>query len=132
MNKIIHQESVQVRWGDMDALNHVNNAQYFSYMEQARVAWLYQVVGDISSQTTGPVLASTSCQFIKPLHYPDHIDIKMIAGPLGCSSLPLYYEFFSEEQSEIVAKGESLLVWFDFLQKKSCAIPENIRQCIIG
>ncbi len=124
----LHQEIIEVRWGDMDALGHVNNVQYFVYMEQVRVAWLYKTFGNISSTKTGPILANTSCHFIKTLTFPDKLQINLSAAKPGRTSIALHYELFSKSQSAVVAKGESILVWFDFNIQKPIEIPMEIHQ----
>ena len=42
--KLVHTERIAIRWGDMDAMGHVNNTVYFRYMEQARIAWFESLV----------------------------------------------------------------------------------------
>ena len=61
-----------VRWGDMDAFNHVNNVVYLRYFESARIAYFERLGFGISiaEQGIGPILASTSCEFKFPLTYP--------------------------------------------------------------
>ncbi|MDP2194899.1 MAG: acyl-CoA thioesterase, partial [Rhodocyclaceae bacterium] len=64
----VHTLRIPVRWGDMDALGHVNNTVYFRYTEQARIDWLeslgFAVMVDVEE---GPVIINASCTFFKPI-----------------------------------------------------------------
>ncbi len=65
---------VTVRWGDMDAMRHVNNSRYFTYFEQARVNWLASVESGWEGRR-GPTLARASCDFRRPLTYPATLEV---------------------------------------------------------
>lgn len=64
--RLLHQLTLAVRWGDMDALGHVNNATYFTYFEQVRVAWLARLAGGTEGlapgTASGPVIVTTACE----------------------------------------------------------------------
>ena len=68
---------IPVRWGDMDAFNHVNNVMYFQYFESARIAYFdrIQVMGHFKDTGIGPILAATQCRFRFPVTYPDTLDV---------------------------------------------------------
>lgn len=61
---------VQIRWGDMDAMDHINNAVYFRYLEQARVECLTEVSCEPDTNRDGPVVINAHCTFIRQLKYP--------------------------------------------------------------
>jgi len=70
--KLVHVEKIPVRWGDMDAMGHVNNAVYFRYMEQARIAWFETLVPRAEAWSAmSIVIVNASCTFRKPINYPD-------------------------------------------------------------
>src|SRR5204863_3367620 len=66
---------MDVAWGDMDAFAHVNNVVYFRYFENARIAYLDRVgwLASMHDSGLGPILASTSARFRKPVTYPDQL-----------------------------------------------------------
>ncbi|MHA2032824.1 MAG: acyl-CoA thioesterase, partial [Candidatus Kariarchaeaceae archaeon] len=69
--------TIPIAWGDMDAFAHVNNIRFFKYFESARIKY-FEETGflDVMHQSNvGPILASTSAKFIKPIVYPDTISI---------------------------------------------------------
>ena len=61
---------IPIRWGDMDAMGHVNNTIYFRYLEIVRIEWLHRVAGAPDPAGEGPVIVNTFCNFLKQLKYP--------------------------------------------------------------
>src|SRR5687767_13836178 len=86
--KLVHVEKIPVRWGDMDAMGHVNNTVYFRYMEQARISWFEALLprGEAWA-TTSIVIVNASCNFKKPINYPGTVEVKVFVGEPGGSSL---------------------------------------------
>ena len=88
--KLIFNSQMAIRWGDQDAMGHVNNLVYFRVMEQARIEWL-ESFGYATSVTLaeGPVIVNASCTFLIPFTYPGTIDCRMFSGHPGRSSVPM-------------------------------------------
>src|SRR6266700_2484312 len=89
LRKLVHTARMPIRWGDMDAMGHVNNTMYFRYMEQTRIEWLYacaQRLGIGACEGQGPVIVNASCTFHVPLTYPGEAEVRMFVGPPGKSS----------------------------------------------
>jgi acyl-CoA thioester hydrolase len=128
--KLVHVESIPVRWGDMDAMGHVNNTVYFRYMEQTRISWFEALLprGEAWG-TTGIVIVNASCNFKKPINYPGTVEVKMYAEAPGGSSLGTFYELLLENQ--IYADGAAKVVFIDMEKQKAMRIPENIRTLMI-
>ena len=104
-----------MRWGDMDAMGHINNTVYFRYYEQARLAWLEQLglLGRGSSKH-GPILANVSCDFLKPLQYPGELIIDQQVTRLGNSSVTMDLSIERLDQPGVAwARGKSVVVWVD-------------------
>ncbi len=124
--KLVHVERIAVRWGDMDAMGHVNNTVYFRYMEQARIGWFEALVPAAQAwQTTGIVIVNASCNFRRPINYPGTVEVKVFVGAPGGSSVPTFYELSIE--GEIYADGAATVVFIDMQQQKPVRIPEAIR-----
>lgn len=101
-----------MRWGDLDALNHVNNTLYFRYFEDARMR-LFSMAG-IESSTRIGVLAHASCDFLKPLHYPATLIVKLVLARLGRSSLDMDTIIETEGEPGVIhARGKSIMVGAD-------------------
>jgi hypothetical protein len=64
--KLVRVDRVAMRWGEMDALGHMNNVSYFRYFEQARISWFDTLAIDYRPGSEGPILGSLSCRYIKP------------------------------------------------------------------
>ena len=129
--KLVHTEMMPIRWGDMDAMLHVNNTVYFRYMEQARISWIetWMAGGGGADQGEGPVIANASCQFRRPLKYPGSIEIRLFAGKIGRSSLPTFYEIRRTDDPETVdATGDALFVWISNVTGKPVPFPDSLRQ----
>ena len=124
--KLVHVENIPVRWGDMDAMGHVNNTVYFRYMEQARISWFEALVpradawGEISI-----VIVNASCNFRRPINYPGTVEVKVFAGAPGGSSVPTFYELLVKD--ELYADGAATVVFLDAGQKP-LRIPQTIRE----
>lgn len=131
-HKLLHTSPMPVRWGDMDALGHVNNTIYFRYMEQCRIEWLDKVMGPWAADGQGPVIVNAHCNFLRQLKYPADIAIDMYAGKLGRSSVETTYVIRSASGPEIIyADGGAKIVWVDFAKEKSTALPESLRQLLM-
>lgn len=124
----LHLARFPIRWGDMDAMGHVNNIIYFQYMEQARVEWMALSGFAASSQATkeGPVIAKTSCVFKQPLVFPGMIEVRMMAGAPGRTSLMTYYEIRREGDTNLAAEGEALLVWISTETGRPMPLPSAL------
>ncbi len=104
---------IDVRWGDLDALNHVNNAVYFRYFEEARVH-LYAAIGMDRVPGRVGLLAHASCDFLKPLLYPARIVVGLKLLRVGRSSLELEtWIARADEPGEACARGRNVLVCAD-------------------
>ena len=115
-------------WSQMDALGHINNSVYFTYCEQARIAWLEKIgmVNTLNGKSKfGPVVINASCTFFKPVVYPCDLTVTLLAGELGRSSFMAYYEI--RDEKTLYAEGSSKIVWVDYEQGKSVEIPNEIR-----
>ncbi len=129
--KLVHTEIMPIRWGDMDAMGHVNNTIYFRYMEQARISWFEAIGARSAVKGQGPVIVNASCTFIKQLVYPGNVEIKTYVGTLGRSSLETYLELRpSYDPDKVYAEGAAKVVWVDYAKEKSVPLPERIRHLI--
>ena len=130
----VHTEVMPIRWGDMDAMLHVNNTVYFRYMEQARISWIESWgVGTTAEQSEGPVIATAGCRFKRPLKYPGSVEVRVFAGEVGRSSMPTYYEMRRTDDPEtIYATGEALFVWISNETGRPVSFPEPVRERLRG
>jgi len=115
-------------WSDMDAYQHINNAVYFRYFEDARIAYFEKVrMSEYMEETgIGPILASTSCDFRVPLTFPDTIHVAAEVVETWRKRFNMKYVVYSENLGKVAAEGEGLIVYYDYRRQTSCEIPEVI------
>ena len=127
---LVHTALIPMRWGDMDAYQHVNNTVYFRYMEQARVDLLERLGMPIDTATQGPVIVHTACTFHVPLNYPGEVEVRVFGGPLGRSSIPTRYELRKLGEETLYATGEATIVWIDVSTGRSVPLPDALRTAL--
>lgn len=123
--KLVHVERIAIRWGDMDAMGHVNNTVYFRYMEQARIGWFESLVPQAEAwDSISMVIVNASCNFHRPINYPGTVEVKVFAGAPRGSSVATFYEL--KVKDELYADGAATVVFID-KEQKPLRIPERIR-----
>ena len=126
---------VEVRWGDQDAMNHVNNIQYFRYFEQARVNWFFHsaniplsaVESEVGGVSTLPILARTECTYKRPVTFPDTLMIGFSSQAINSErgDFKHHYVVYSKAQQQVVSTGEADLVAYDYKDKKRQPVPDD-------
>jgi acyl-CoA thioester hydrolase len=124
--RLVHTERIAIRWGDMDAMGHVNNTVYFRFMEQARISWFDALLprGE-ACKNTGIVIANASCNFKRAMSYPGTVEVKVYAAAPGGSSVPTFYDLTIGGQ--LYADGAATVVFIDMARQKPVRIPDSIR-----
>ena len=122
-----------VAWGDMDSFSHVNNAKYFTYFETARMAYFEQtgVMSHMEMTREGPILASTQCRFKLPVTYPDTLKVGARVAKLEADRFTMEYLVVSTQKDKVAAKGDGLIVYFDYNTNTKTTVPEPIRNMLI-
>jgi acyl-CoA thioester hydrolase len=122
-----------VAWGEMDAMNHVNNIVYFRYFESARIAY-FEKMGLIFYMTEtgiGPILATTSCKLKIPLSYPDKVLIGAKVVSIEEDRFTMNHLVFSTKHQKLAAEGDGVIVAFNYREGKKVAIPEVVKRSIL-
>jgi acyl-CoA thioester hydrolase len=127
--KLVHEMHIHIRWGDMDAMGHVNNATYFRYLETVRIDWLHGLGGAPDPQGTGPVIVNAFCNFYRQVEYPGTLLARHYVANPGRSSVDTFITLERTDQpGEVLAAGGATLVWVDFPRQKSVPLPDWLRQ----
>ena len=92
----------------MDAFNHLNNVVYYRYAESARIGYL-QALGMFDGNMV-TVLAQSSCQYLRPVIFPDTLLLGVRCQRLGTTSIVIEYSYYSTAQAAIVATAEAVIV----------------------
>ncbi|GAB7093378.1 thioesterase family protein [Halolamina litorea] len=124
-----YETTVGVRFRDIDAMGHVNNAVYASYAEQARVDYFDDVVDrDLSS--TGSVLATIEIDYRRPIELDDGpLTIVVDVPHLGESSIPMTYDIYTAD-GDLAAEIESVQVVVDRESGSSRPMPDAWREAM--
>ena len=122
----------ELRYGDIDAQRHLNNARYFTFMEQARMHYLLElelwVGGDFEG--VGMILAEQKCIYLQPILFGQPIRVGVRVSRLGNKSWTMDYIFLTAGEDEPLATGYSIQVAYDYQSQKSIAIPDEWRKVI--
>jgi acyl-CoA thioester hydrolase len=112
---------VAVRFKDLDAMGHVNNAVYATYFEEARAAFARRVLGLTRLDAFDFVVARLEIDFRRPLLYGEELEAALWIGRMGQRSFTLEYRLTSG--SDTVAEGRSVQVFYDYAAGSPKAIP---------
>ncbi len=124
---------LNIEWGDMDALQHVNNIEYFKYFQVARIAYFEKINSDsvFGETRISLILASTQCKFIYPLAYPDSISVGVRVDTMAGQYFTMKYAVVSHKHQRLSAIGDAKVVMFDYVNNKKASIPSETRKTII-
>jgi len=126
--RLVYEMTMPIRWGDMDAMGHVNNASYFRYLETIRIDWMSSIGGPPDPDSEGPVIVNAFCNFYKQLEYPGDILLKMYTSDPGGTSFESWCTMERPDNPDtIYAAGGATTVWVDFRAQKSRPLPDWLR-----
>ena len=129
--KLTHETVIPIRWGDMDAMGHVNNTIYFRYLEIVRIEWLHRVHGAPDRAGEGPVIVNTFCNFLRQLKYPGDVLAKHYISDLGRTSFMAWITLErTDEPGVLYATGGAKTVWVNYREERSVALPLRVRRLI--
>jgi acyl-CoA thioester hydrolase len=127
--KLVYEMTMPIRWGDMDAMGHVNNTLYFRYLEIVRIEWLHSLGGAPDPAGQGPVIANTFCNFLRQLEYPGDVLAKHYIANPGRTSFDAFITLERTDQPGVLyATGGATTVWIDFPRQKPVPLPDWLRR----
>jgi acyl-CoA thioester hydrolase len=124
---------IQIRWADIDALNHVNNAVYLSYFEQARIDYFRAAV-NWNWEEVGMILAKSCIEYYKPLLARDQAEVWLRVSKLGNKSFEMENKVVraTSDGPEIVTFCTSTIVTYDYRNERTVAIPAHVRAAVLA
>ena len=129
--KLVFETHIAVRWGDMDAMGHVNNATYFRYMETARIDWFRSIGCVPDAHGEGPVIVNAFCNFYRQFEYPDEVLLKMYVSDPGRTTFESWATMEKVAEPGVVcAAGGATTIWVNFPQQKAVGLPDWIRAIV--
>jgi acyl-CoA thioester hydrolase len=123
---------VDVAWGEMDSFQHVNNTVYLRWFESARIAFFEKVGMKTAAAQggAGPILARATVDFVRPVTYPDRISVEARVESLGTTSFVMHYRATSEKLKAEVARGEGVVVMFDYAAGTKVPISDDLKRAL--
>ncbi|KGP73403.1 acyl-CoA thioesterase [Pontibacillus yanchengensis] len=121
----MHKHEVVVRFCETDMLGHVNNKNYFVYLEDARIQFFYDAA--VIGEKWNYVLASTKCDFVSQAFFHQTLMIESMISRIGNSSFQLDQNILDKDTGNLIAKGESTIVCFNFDKQASEALSDEVR-----
>ena len=117
---------VPLRWSDLDAFNHVNNARYLTFIEQARIEWFESLEEPWITQDAAPVIASATLHFRRPIEYPASIFVELFCERLGNSSVTIGHRIVAGDGT-VHCDGSVVAVWVERRSGKPTPLPDGVR-----
>jgi len=126
--------TIDVAWGEMDALGHVNNIRYIAWAETARIA-LFRKLGmsTRAGDPIGPILARIECDYLEQVEYPARVTVGIKAERIGNTSITLVHEIWAtDEPGRTVARGRAVVVLLDYGTQQKIRVPDRMRAALSG
>lgn len=120
--------SLQTRWHDNDHYGHVNNVVYYSYFDTAVNGWLIEASGqDVRELSAIGLVAETSCRYLRPVRFPDALEVGLAVTRLGRTSVGYSVALFLAGDEGVAAVGRFVHVYVDRQHRRPIEIPAELR-----
>ena len=131
-SQFAHWVTVPTRWGEMDALGHINHAMYFRYIEEGRTNWIDCLCGDREGlwEKEGLILADIQCSYISQLKHPVTVEVGTRISRIGGKSMTVEAAVFPEGEDSPAATSKGIVVWFDYQAQKTAVVPDWLKEAI--
>jgi acyl-CoA thioester hydrolase len=130
--KLVHEMVVPIRWGDMDAMGHVNNTIYLRFFEIVRLDWMYGLGRRVDAGAgEGPVIVNAFVNFLRQLEFPGELRLRHYVANPGRTSLDTFVTIErTDEPGQLYAEGGARMVWTDYTERKSKPLPDWFRAIV--
>jgi acyl-CoA thioester hydrolase len=118
---------IEVRFRDLDALGHVNNAVFFTYLEQARVAFWWAICNRTGLDGLNFIVARAECDYRRPIVLGDSLEARITVSDIGRTSFTLDYDLTAPSGDPLFARARTVQVAYDFARSKPVPVPSDLR-----
>ena len=119
------------RWRDLDAFNHVNNSNYLTYLEEARLQWLSHVPGPWFGEHSMPVMAAVQLNYRRPIEWPAQLHVQLYCERIGNSSMTIAHRIVdAADAGTLYCDGHVVMVWMDPATGKPVPLPTSVRAAV--
>ena len=123
--RFTHRE--EVRFRDLDAMGHVNNATFITYLESARLAWWLKTTRRTGLDALDLILARTEIDYRSQLNWGESVEVAVRCASMGAKSFVMEFRMTEPASGRLVAEARKVNVYFDFGANRSAPIPDEIR-----
>ena len=128
MSKVLYRHPVTPRWRDLDAFDHVNNSNFLTYLEEARIRWFMGLDKPWVTDAIAPLLAAVQINYKAPIPYPSEIAVELFAERVGNSSVTIGHRIVSADGKVLHADGHVVMVWIDRQTGQAASLPSAVRE----
>ncbi|MCW3002800.1 MAG: acyl-CoA thioesterase [Conexibacter sp.] len=126
-----HTHAERVRFGDLDAMRHLNNVVFLRYFETARIAYLRAIIpghdpANPERDELGLIFAECHINYRSPVLFDEVVDVNCSIGNVKRSSFRV--EFEMRVGTRLVAEGYGVLVGFDYIAQQAAPLPDALRE----
>jgi len=124
---------IEVRYGDLDPQGHLNNAKHLTYFEQARIEYWIQMGFFTKHQSfmeIGVIVADVHITYLEPVYFGQNIKVGVRVAKLGTKSMTWDQNIIDADTGRELARGELIIVMYDYKQEKTIPIPQEWREKI--
>jgi len=123
---------IKVRFRDLDAMGHVNNAVYFTYLELARTEYYIKLTNIKKLSDLDFIVVSASCDYKSAASIEDKIVAYIKPTRVGTSSWTFKYELREKDSGRLIVEAETVQVAFDYKKRKKKAINDVLKQKLLS
>jgi len=123
---------IEVRFRDLDALGHVNNAVYLTYLESARIGWWLHVTSRQGLSALDMILARVEIDFRSPVGYAESLDVGVRCASIRRSSFVVESVIAARASGRVAAEARKVLVHYDYAAQRPSPLPEELRQKLLA
>lgn len=129
--KLVYEMTIPIRWGDMDAMGHLNNGSYFRYMETARIDWMHAIGFEPDPGGEGMVIVNAFCNFMRQIEYPGQVLTRMYVSDPGRTTFESWCTMARTDAPDVIcAAGGATTIWVDFPKQKAKDLPGWLRELV--
>lgn len=130
-HKFPYQLQLRLDWSELDLFGHINNVSYFKYLQASRLNYWEQMglTDWYKDKGIGPMLASTRCEFRKPLYYPGLITIRVSVTDMRNTSFALYHQIL-DATGDLAAEGHDVVVLYNYKKSEKHPLPAELRALV--
>lgn len=128
--KPVYRMPLSVRWRDLDSFQHVNNSNFLTYLEEARIRWFQTLDTEWVNHEFAPLLAAVNINYRQPVPYPAELMVALYVERVGTSSVTLAHRITSADGETLYSDGSVVMVWIDLKTQRPTPLPDGIRAIV--